>query len=106
MLVHRQCCTVTGVVYTGLPEDNPFIVFRDMSRHLSVFITAREPPAPAVCKQTFTIRRIEDSIRKRFAATLNANYSGYFCPVVVILGDPTSVTTFKLRAHYSQVRKI
>lgn len=39
--------SVTGVVYTGLPGDNPFTVFRDMSRHLSVFITAREPSAPA-----------------------------------------------------------
>lgn len=44
---HRQCCAVTRVVYTGLPGDNPFTVFRDMSLHLSVFITAREPSAPA-----------------------------------------------------------
>lgn len=50
---HRQSFTVTRVVYTGLPEDNPFTVFRDMSRHLFPLITAREPSAPADNKQHF-----------------------------------------------------
>lgn len=39
VLVPTQQCwfTVSGVVYTGLPEDNPFTAFRDMSRHLFIF---------------------------------------------------------------------
>lgn len=72
---HRQCFTVTRVVYTGLPGDNPFTVFRDMSRHLSVFITARDPSAPADCKQTLlrSDEAVGDGVRTSYIAAIEVN---------------------------------
>ncbi|TMS09889.1 Neurabin-1 [Larimichthys crocea] len=85
-----KCFSVTRVVYTGLPEDNPFTVFRDMSRHLSAFITAREQSAPADYIQTTLIYAVD---QKRPLATL-------FTLTVLTIANPSNCQiTYKSDFH-------